>query len=128
MAWKRTLSRLLAATPLAHIPVRVQSGFAKGSRWTLLPFSTYWRYGGGERDVEIAVSYIPDLTGLVFWDFGAHFGIHTVGMAKQVGPLGQVAAFEPLPGPFSKLTRHVRLNDLRNVMLSNALCQIRPHR
>src|SRR5689334_734786 len=98
---RRKLVRLLASTLLADIPVRIRSGQAKGARWTLLPFSAYWRHGGYERDVEIAVSLIPDMVGKVFWDFGAHFGIHTVTVARMVGPSGQVAAFEPLPGPFS---------------------------
>jgi FkbM family methyltransferase len=108
---------LLGATPLGYYQVRVRDGLAKGALWTLLPFSSYWRLGGSEQDVLAAVSYLPSLDGIVFWDFGAHFGIHTVGMAMHVGPAGQVIAFEPDPGAFQRLQYHVKLNDLSNVQL-----------
>jgi FkbM family methyltransferase len=114
------LSKVLAATPLGFYPVRVRAGLAKGARWTLLPFSSNWRFGGAEHDVLTATSYLPTLDGVVFWDFGAHFGIHTVGMAMQVGPRGQVAAFEPDPGAFRRLRYHVELNHLSNVRLFEA--------
>ena len=54
------------------------------------------------------------------WDFGAHFGIATVGMAMQMGERGQVAAFEPDPGAFRRLAYHVRINKLTNVRLFQA--------
>jgi FkbM family methyltransferase len=114
---RTAISRAVSATPLAYLPVRVRSGLAKGARWTFLPFSWNWRFGGQERDVEMAASYLPRLTGAVFWDFGAHFGIHTVGMALQVGPSGQVAAFEPDPIAFARLSYHVSINKLSNVKL-----------
>jgi FkbM family methyltransferase len=114
------VSRVLAATPLAYCRVRVRAGFAKGAQWTLLPFSSYWRLGGAEQDVLAATSYLPTLNGIVFWDFGAHFGIHTVGMGMQVGPTGQVAAFEPDPGAFRRLQYHVEINHLSNVRLFEA--------
>jgi FkbM family methyltransferase len=60
------------------------------------------------------------LKGLVFWDIGAHYGIHTVGMAMQVGPSGQVAAFEPDPAAFDRLFLHVSKNHLENVRLFRA--------
>jgi len=114
------ISRVLAATPLGYCRVRVRAGLAKGAQWTLLPFSSYWRLGGAEQDVLAATSYLPTLNGTVFWDFGAHFGIHTVGMAMQVGPTGQVAAFEPDPGAFRRLQYHVEINRLSNVRLFEA--------
>src|SRR5262249_39260578 len=40
---------------------------------------------------------------------------HTIAMARKIGPAGEVAAFEPDPYSFAKLSRHVRLNRLSNV-------------
>jgi FkbM family methyltransferase len=116
---------ILAATPLAYVPVRVRKGPAKGARWTLLPFSANWRQGGGEQDVACALKYLKPVKGAVFWDFGAHFGIHTVGLAMQVGPVGQVVAFEPDPTAFARLHRHVTMNDLQNVKLFSAAASSR---
>jgi FkbM family methyltransferase len=73
-----------------------------------------------ENDVARAASYLPTLEGITFWDIGAHFGIHTVGMAKSVGPNGQVVAFEPDPAAFSRLRYHVSKNCLNNVRLFDA--------
>jgi len=36
-----------------------------------------------------------DMHGSVVWDVGAHFGYHTVALAKLVGSAGAVLAFEP---------------------------------
>jgi FkbM family methyltransferase len=125
MNMRTLLSRTISATPLAYIPVRVQRGPAKGARWTLMPFSANWRLGGGERDVEAGLAHLSQVKGAVFWDFGAHFGIHTVGVAMQVGPEGQVAAFEPDPGAFKRLKLHVAMNGLANVRLFKAAASSR---
>lgn len=47
---------------------------------------------------------------------GAHYGIHTLGFARRVGPRGQVAAFEPAPVSFHRLQFHLRMNRLKNVV------------
>jgi FkbM family methyltransferase len=112
-------SVLLCMTPLQYLPVRVRRGLAAGARWTFLPYSYNWRWGG-ESDIVTAVGMLGDIRGASCWDMGAHFGIHTVGLAMQVGPEGQVAAFEPDPVAFRRLTRHVRMNHLANVRLFNA--------
>jgi FkbM family methyltransferase len=66
-----------------------------------------------------AVEMLGNIKGGSCWDFGAHFGIHTVGLAMQAGSDGQVAAFEPDPVSFRRLERHVRMNRLTNVRLFN---------
>jgi FkbM family methyltransferase len=114
------ISRGLGATPIGYFPVRIRAGRAKGARWTLLPFSSNWRHGETENDVARAASYLPTLEGITFWDVGAHFGIHTVGMAMTVGPSGQVVAFEPDPAAFYRLRYHVSKNCLKNVRLFDA--------
>jgi FkbM family methyltransferase len=113
-------SELLSATRFANCPVRVRKGLAKGARWTMLPFSAYWREGRGAVDVERALVHLLTVRGIVFWDFGAHFGIHSVGLALQIGPHGAVVAFEPDPVAFEKLNRHVQMNKLTNIRLYDA--------
>lgn len=98
-------------SPLAYLPMCVRKGPVKGARWTLLPFSYNWR-AGGEADLTDGLKRMRCLEGAVGWEFGAHFGIATVGMAMQVGRTGQVAAFEPDPGAFRRLSYHVRVNHL----------------
>jgi FkbM family methyltransferase len=113
------LSRALASTPLAYFPVHVRAGPAKGAKWTLAPFSSNWRTGG-EGDLEPGLSRLAQPLGAVCWDFGGHYGIHTVGMAMQVGPTGQVVSFEPDPVAFRRLKYHVQQNHLENVVLYQA--------
>ena len=116
---KQAIRSLIIGSPFADLPVTVRSGPARGAKWTLFPFSMYWRMGG-DTDVLVATQYLPELAGRVFWDFGAHYGIHTIAMARKVGPTGQVVAFEPDAFNFRKLSRHVGLNRLNNVKLFNA--------
>lgn len=113
---KERLSSWLGRTPLGLVPVRIRAGIARGARWTLLPHSAYWRRGG-EGDVDAVASTLGPLTGLCFWDLGAHFGLYTVGLARAVGPTGQVASFEPDPVSHARCARHVAMNRLENVRL-----------
>jgi len=70
-----------------------------------------------EADVQTALSRLGRTKGIVFWDIGAHFGIHSIGVAMQCGPTGRVVAFEPDPVAFKRLLRHVKLNALGNVKI-----------
>jgi len=119
MHLRTIFSKVLRGTPLSYLPVTVRKGPAKGARWTLLPFSHNWR-NGGEQDVQSGLKLAGDLQGRVCWDFGAHFGIHTVGMAMLVGDRGQVASFEPDEVAFRRLQHHVKLNGFSNVRLFQA--------
>ncbi len=106
------MRRLIAST-VGHFPVRVKSGVAMGARWTLFPWSSYWR-GTHEPDVQRALMVLGGgtITGWNCWDLGAHYGIYSVALARRVGPTGQVAAFEPNPASFARLERHRRMNRL----------------
>jgi FkbM family methyltransferase len=106
------LRRLLAST-VGLMPVTVLSGAAKGARWTLYPWTSYWR-GTHEPDLQRAIEGLGngDITGWNCWDLGAHYGIYSIALARRVGPGGQVAAFEPNPESFGRLERHRRLNRL----------------
>jgi len=52
-------------------------------------------------------------------DVGANIGALTVGLAKRVGPQGQVYAFEPQRACYALLQAQLALNQLRNVYAYN---------
>jgi FkbM family methyltransferase len=108
---QRAVGATLRATGLQHLPVRVRRGLPAGARWTLFPWSAYWR-GGYEPEMEQAILAWGDLRGKVCWDLGAHFGYYSVGLALRTGPAGQVVAVEPLPANHARLERHRRMNHL----------------
>lgn len=110
-ALTRFLDRFLGATGLQYWPVRVRAGVAKGARWTLYPWTAYWR-GTHEPALQQAFIDLGEITGWHCWDLGAHYGIYTVGLARRVGPQGSVAAFEPNPLSYARLERHCRVNGL----------------
>jgi len=116
---KSAILKKFCESPVQYFPVRVRRGLTKGMWWTLLPFSSNWRKGG-EGEIEIALKFRDSWENAVCWDLGAHFGIHTVGLARVVGPQGQVCAFEPDPVAFQRLSRHVKMNHLNQVRLFNA--------
>jgi FkbM family methyltransferase len=118
---RKKLSQFVAASPLNKWPVRVRAGLAKGARWTLLPYSSYWR-GKTEMDVEAAIKLHGTVEGASCWDLGSHYGIYAVGMAMAVGPRGRVAAFEPDPISFAKVRCHVEMNHLTWCRVFNAAC------
>jgi FkbM family methyltransferase len=51
------------------------------------------------------------------YDIGANLGYVSLSLAKQVGPSGQVVAFEPVPRNIELLRRNIELNGLRNIRL-----------
>jgi FkbM family methyltransferase len=104
---------LFRDTPLGLLPIRVRSGVAAGARWTLYPWTSYWR-GTHEPAVQAALMQLGhgNIRGWNCWDLGAHFGLYSVGLARRVGPSGQVAAFEPNPLSYARLERHRKMNAL----------------
>lgn len=103
---------------ISNIPVVAVAGLIRGCRWTLAPFSSYWR-GNYESEIQQALLARNEWTGKSVWDIGAHFGFYTVGLARLVGPTGQVTAFEPMPDAYRKLQRHVLLNGWAHVQTLN---------
>lgn len=112
-AFQAVLARLLTRTPLGLWPIRVRKGILSGAKWTLYPWTSYWR-GDYEPHLQAAILSLGGGTikGWNCWDLGAHFGYYSVALARRVGPSGQVAAFEPNPQSFSRLQRHKRMNRL----------------
>jgi FkbM family methyltransferase len=62
--------------------------------------------------VQQCLGELWDWTGKRCWDLGSHFGFFAVGLGRLVGPTGTVAAFEPNPVCYDRLTLHVRRNRL----------------
>jgi FkbM family methyltransferase len=110
---KKLLVSLMRATGLANLPVRSRKGLIAGARWTLYPFSSYWR---GITDRE-SIAWVDRFCrpGGAALDLGAHFGLFTVAMAQRVGPTGQVVSLEPDDEARAKCLRHVRMNHLDQV-------------
>lgn len=105
---------------LGRVPVVVRRGLAKGAWWSAYPSSAYWRLGGNAPEVETALRRHAVKPGGVFWDLGAHFGIHAVGMARLLGPDGRVEAFEPDPVSRRRLAWHRRINRLPTLRIHAA--------
>lgn len=77
-----------------------------------------------ERQIYFIGAYEPDVAflltcmlkpGMVVIDGGANVGQHSLIAATSVLPGGSVYSFEPVPGTFSKLCRHVALNEMHNL-------------
>ena len=111
----RLLDWFLGVTRLQYWPVRVRSGIAAGARWTLYPWSGYWR-GKHEPSLQRALLGLGNIQGWNCWDLGAHYGLYSVGLARLAGPNGTVAAFEPNPVSYARLERHRRMNGLSNLV------------
>jgi FkbM family methyltransferase len=105
------VQRCLAVSRLDLLPVRVSRGIAEGARWSLFPWTSYWR-GTHEPAVQARLVALWDWTGKSCWDLGSHFGLFAIGLGRRVGPGGAVAAFEPSPGAYRRLQMHVRRNRL----------------
>jgi FkbM family methyltransferase len=56
--------------------------------------------------------------GATAFDIGAHIGFHTIALARKVGPMGMVHAFEPLPANSEALKRNLAENGLSNVVVN----------
>jgi FkbM family methyltransferase len=54
--------------------------------------------------------------GMVAFDVGANVGAYALLLGQWTGPSGAVFAFEPAPGPFDGLVRHIHLNHLDDVV------------
>lgn len=108
---------LIANSFVGRLPIRVRSGVAQGARWSLFPWTSYWRGTHEPEEQQLLIRLFNDWTGLHVWDLGSHYGIYAVGLGRRVGDTGSVAAFEPNPLSFSRLKLHVTRNKLNQVSL-----------
>jgi FkbM family methyltransferase len=91
-------------------------GPSRGLRYKLFEAGIAPLYGGWERTEQklMAAQLKPGSTA---YDIGANHGIHTLLMAKLVGPHGRVCAFEPLPENATELRANVALNNFSHVTI-----------
>jgi FkbM family methyltransferase len=75
-------------------------------------------------------AYEPEVThwlesvirpGSVFYDVGAHIGIHSLYAAKLLRGKGHIHAFEPWPDNFEHLSKHIELNHLSNIVTAEQM-------
>jgi FkbM family methyltransferase len=104
--------RLNQAAPQGLSEVQVAAGALQGCR-LLLDMQTekdYW-LGVYEPELQDAISrWITP--GSVVYDVGANIGYISISLARRVGAMGHVVAFEALPENQERLRRNLELNGL----------------
>jgi FkbM family methyltransferase len=98
-------------------------GPCRGMRYRI--FSGYghaYLFGGWERKaMALMMRYVKPES--VAYDLGANYGMHTLLLARLVGPSGRVYAFEPNPEIRAALEEHLALNSLTMVqVIPKAVC------
>jgi FkbM family methyltransferase len=78
-----------------------------------------WAFGSFERHFAELFSYLVG-PGDRCVDVGANVGVHTVRLARLVGPAGEVIAIEPNPEVVQRTARNIALNRLDNIKLISA--------
>lgn len=118
-SWLGKLLRL----PLSLIPrsatVPILQGQLKGSKW-IVGSSTHgcWL---GSYEMALQTQFAQDVKpGQVVYDIGANVGFYSLLAARLVGPSGRVFSFEPLPSTVAYLKKHIELNRLTNVEVTEA--------
>jgi FkbM family methyltransferase len=104
---KRLITMVLPETP---VWVQVRSGLSQGM-WMRLHLPGEARHWRGEHELTVQDAILAAVRpGDVVYDIGAHAGSLALGVARLVGPLGRVVAFEGDP----RNVENLRENDLRN--------------
>ena len=67
-----------------------------------------------EKEIKFVESYLTK--GDIFIDIGANIGLFSLVASNQVGGAGVVYAFEPINNNYNKLTNHIRINDMNNII------------
>lgn len=119
MGWRperQWLKPLLARAGYREGAVRtILWGPGRGLRYRIFAeFGLAPLYGGWEPAAQrLLVQHLRP--GAVAYDVGANRGVHTLLMARRVGPRGHVYTFEPVPEIFAELQDNVALNGFTNV-------------
>lgn len=113
---KRCVVSLLGDSELPH---RIAVGLAGGSLIFASPSKNLgYIVGTADKPLQRAIkNYVA--RGDTVYDIGANIGYVSLMLARQVGPAGQVVAFEPIRDAFDVLRRNVFLNGMNHVKLLN---------
>ncbi len=85
----------------------------------ILPFKYSWFYPSNyEQEKSNFISEHCTIGDTVI-DIGAHLGIFTYFLAKQVGPTGKVYSFEPAENTFDQLRKTIKYNQLESFVIAN---------
>ncbi len=102
----------------ADMPMRVPLGINRGQLWIRGSANAPEWLGLYEyRKQRLLRGLVPN--GATVCDIGANAGFYTLGMSRMVGERGRVLAFEPVPENLSKIRRHLAINKIDNVTLSD---------
>jgi FkbM family methyltransferase len=74
----------------------------------------FWLGAKDTWEVELGRRLLPE--GGVFLDIGSNFGWYSLTLAREVGPGGQVHAFEPHPPTQERLQANIALNQLGGII------------
>lgn len=114
---RKLILKIISWIHLDYLPTKIQKGPGKGLKWTLLPYSMYWR-GETEKEMDQIISNLKLKKNVVVWDLGAHFGYYSLIFAKLF-PQGKIYAFEPDPKSFGRLKYHLKINHNKNIKAFN---------
>lgn len=116
MLIRRFLRQLLSATLFRQGTVgTILRGPARGLRYRIFPdYGLAPLFGRWEPQAQRLMERNIH-SGSATYDIGANYGVHTLLMARLVGSLGHVYAFEPVPEIVAHLRENVRLNGFSNV-------------
>jgi FkbM family methyltransferase len=110
---------ILNRLPAERYPILPCAGVLQGFRMRV-DWQIHRSFVYGTWEPEVVQAIQQEVTpGMNVLDLGAQSGFYTLLLSRLVGPEGQVFAFEPLPANFRLLDENVRLNRLRNVVVSH---------
>lgn len=121
MLWRTTtLNRILKLLkPIGEVlPIPVWRGPLKGFRLLAIAPIRFFKGTYESERTNLFLKLVKP--GDIVYDIGAHMGYFTLIAAKQVGTEGCVIAFEPHPTNLRILRKHLRLNNITNVMVIEA--------
>lgn len=100
-------------------PRTVVRGLASGYRVNVSPSEKLgYLLGTDEPHLQKAIRNHV-VVGDTVYDIGANVGYVSLSLAKQVGPTGQVIAFEPIPSSADAFRQNIKINGITNVRLLN---------
>jgi FkbM family methyltransferase len=85
--------------------------WSRGDDW--VSNQVFWRGWDGYEPDTAPLFFRLAARARVTLDVGAYVGYYTI-LAAHANPAGEVYAFEPLPGVFRRLKRHIEMNRLGN--------------